>query len=166
MNSASDAGPCTSMPIVLPHSQRVRCIIPINSPTKVLLCWWNCAQFFFLQALYEFVLAKTNVCVPFLLYTRVGHNFVSMFDNVIPDEMRSSVLLVEECPEYEDFLDFFSQVCTKHDYEHSTYILMNTRAVLSKMKALTRYDSNECNEPLCSYYLTCRTRLLHMITVI
>lgn len=62
-----------------------------------------------MQILYEFVLAKSDLCFPFILVTRVGHRLVNLDNNSLSAEVRSSVLVVEEAGDSKDFLDFFSQ---------------------------------------------------------
>jgi hypothetical protein len=113
-----DTEPCISIPIVLPNSHRIQCKLPTSSSAKVLLVYtqitlligcWLVVDWF--QRLYEFVLATTDVCYPFLLYTRLGHIMVNMNDTTLPALVCSSILVVEESNDKDNFCKFFSQVC-------------------------------------------------------
>ena len=69
----------------------------------------------FMQDLYEVVFAKSNLFVPFSLFTRVGHVHVEASMTGTLTDIVSSVLVVEEVTGDEDaIIDFFSkQVLTK-----------------------------------------------------
>ena len=66
-----------------------------------------------LQDLYEVVFAKSNLCTPFCIFTRVGHVHVEARATGTLASVVSSVLVVEESTGGEDaVINFFSRQVT------------------------------------------------------